>query len=70
MFWEPPPSFQAWLRIGADLCKVRMDSRRFHQAGMKKFQAGNEEIHVVWCRMQCKRNNDFRYGTAKISQGL
>ena len=47
-----------------------MDSRRFHQAGMKKCQAGNEEIHAVWCRMQCRRNSDFRYGIAKISQGL
>ena len=47
-----------------------MDSRRFHQARMKKCQAGNEEIHAVWCRMQCRRNSDFRYGIAKILQGL
>ena len=24
-----------------------MDSRRFHQAGMKKCQAGNEEMQVI-----------------------
>ena len=47
-----------------------MDSRRFHQAGMKKCEVGNEEIYVVWCRMQCRRNSDFRYGIAKILQGL
>ena len=55
-FWEPPPSFQAWLRIGADLCQVRMDSRRFHQARMKKCQVGNEEMQLKWCRMQCRRS--------------
>ena len=47
-----------------------MNSRRFHQAGMKKCQAGNDEIHVVWCRMQCRRNSDFCYGIAKNLQGL
>ena len=47
-----------------------MDSRRFHQAGMKKCQAGNEEIHAIWCRIKCRRNSDFHYGIAKISQGL
>ena len=46
MFWEPRPSFQAWLRIGADLCQVCMNSRRFHQAGMKKCQVGTEEMEV------------------------
>ena len=45
-FWEPQPSFQAWLCIGADLCQVRMNSRRFHQAGMKKCQVGNEEMEA------------------------
>ena len=45
-FWEPQPSFEAWLRIGADLCQVRMNSRRFHQAGMKKCQVGNEEMET------------------------
>ena len=57
-FWEPPPSFQAWLRIGADLCQVRMDSRRFHQARMKKCQVGNEEMQaeMVQDAMQEIRN--------------
>ena len=45
-FWEPQPSFQACLHIGADLCQVRMNSRRFHQAEMKKFQVGNEEMEA------------------------
>ena len=45
-FWEPQPSFQAWLRIGANLCQVRMNSRRFHQAEMKKCQVGNEEMET------------------------
>ena len=45
-FWEPQPSFQVWLRIGVDLCQVRMNSRRFHQVGMKKCQVGNEEMEA------------------------
>ena len=45
-FWEPQPSFHACLHIGADLCQVRMNSRRFHQAEMKKFQVGNEEMEA------------------------
>ena len=29
-----------------------MNSRRFHQAGMKKCQAGSEEMQAEWCRKQ------------------
>ena len=29
-----------------------MNSRRFHQAGMKKRRAGGEEMQVDWCRKQ------------------
>ena len=31
-----------------------MNSWRFHQAGMKKCQAGKEEMQVDWCRKQHK----------------
>ena len=47
-----------------------MDSLGFHQAGMKKCQARNEEMQADYYRKQCMRNSDFRYGIAKISQGL
>ena len=43
-----------------------MNSRQFHQAGMKKCQAGKEEMQ---CKRQC-RDQEFRYGIAKISLGL
>ena len=43
-----------------------MNSRQFHQAGMKKCQAGKEEMQ---CRRQC-RDQEFRYGIAKFRYGL
>ena len=46
-----------------------MNSRRFHQAGMKKCQAGKEEMQAEWCRSNAG-DQEFRYGIAKISQGL
>ena len=47
-----------------------MNSRRFHQAGMKKCQDEKEEKQADWCRMQCREDQEFRYGIAKFSQGL
>ena len=44
-----------------------MNSRRFHQAGMKKCQVGTEEIEA---QLMQEGVQDFRYGIAKISQGL
>ena len=43
-----------------------MNSRQFHQAEMKKCQAGKEEMQ---CRRQC-RDQEFLYGIAKFSLGL
>ena len=45
-----------------------MNSRRFHQARMKKCQAGKEEMQAVQEAMQ--EDLEFRYGIAKFSQGL
>ena len=39
----PQPTYQAWHCNCDVLC---MDSQRFHQARMKKFQGGNEEMQA------------------------
>ena len=36
-----------------------MNSRRFHQAGMKKCQAGSEEMQAEGCRKQHRRTVIF-----------
>ena len=36
-----------------------MNSQQFHQAGMKKCQAGKEEMLADWCRKQCRRIRNF-----------
>ena len=45
-----------------------MNSRRFHQAGMKKCQVGNEEMEAELMQEANAGDQDFRYGIAKISQ--
>ena len=45
-----------------------MNSRRFHQAGMKKCQVGNEEMEAELMQEANAKDQDFRYGIAKISQ--
>ena len=44
-----------------------MNSRGFHQAGMKKCQVGNEEMEA---ELMQEGVQDFHYGIAKILQGL
>ena len=50
-----------------------MNSWQFHQAGMKKWQAGKEEMQ---CRRQCRRSgislwhSEIFARVAKILQGL
>ena len=43
-----------------------MNSRRFHQAGMKKCQVGNEEMEAELMQEANAGDQDFRYGIAKI----
>ena len=45
-----------------------MNSRQFHQAGMKKCQVGNEEMQAELMQEAMHEDQDFRYGIAKISQ--
>ena len=60
-FCEPRPSFQAWLCIGADLCKfLAISSSRDEE-----MSSGTELMLKAMQGVQ-----DFRYGIAKISQGL
>ena len=47
-----------------------MNSRLFHQAGMKKCQVGNEEMEVKLMQEANAGDQNFRYGISKISQGL
>ena len=47
-----------------------MNSRRFHQARMKKCQVGNEEMEAELMQEAIQEDKDFRYGIAKILQGL
>ena len=47
-----------------------MNSRQFHQAGMKKCQVGNEEMQAELMQEAMQEDQDFRYGIAKISQGF
>ena len=43
-----------------------MNSRRFHQAGMKKCQAGKEEMQAEWCRKQHRRTVIFTMALRKF----
>ena len=45
-----------------------MNSRRFQQAGMKKCRVGNEEMEAELMQEENARDQDFRFGIAKISQ--
>ena len=41
-FWEPQPSFQAWLRIGADLCEFSAIS----SSRDEEMSSGTEEMEA------------------------
>ena len=65
-FWEPQPSFQAWLRIGVDLCEFSVIS----SSQDEEMSSGTEEIEAELMQKAIQGVQDFRYGIAKISQGL
>ena len=65
-FCEPQPSFQAWLRIGANLCEFSAIS----SSQDKEMSSGTEEMEAELMQKVMQGVQHFRYGIAKTSQGL
>ena len=65
-FWEPQPSFQVWLRIGAEFYEFSAISSSWDE----EISRGTEEIETELMQEAMQGVQDFRYGIENFLQGL
>ena len=61
-FWELQPSFQAWLRIGAEFCEFSATSSSRDEEMLR----GIEEKRLNWMQEAMQGSQDFLYALRKF----